>query len=504
MNRPRPDSNGTVEPPRTFGGTLGKLGPGMIIAGSIVGSGELIATTKVGAEAGFVLLWLIVLGCVIKVFAQVEMGRYAITWGRTPLSALNEVPGPRFRVNWLVWYWAGMTLLIVSQQGGIVGGVGQALAIARPLTVAGETYGAVQDSLTRARVELALAGRTGGLDLSAQQAGVDSLTVRAGSLAEPADAYIWAGLVAVVTAVLLYAGRYRLIQAVSTVLVMAFTVMTIASVIALQQTTWAVSAAEFWSGLSLRLPADVPGINPVATALAAFGIIGLGSSELIMYPYWCLEKGYAKYAGPRDGSPGWADRARGWVRVLYTDAWLSMIVYTFATVAFYLLGAAVLWRIGLNPAGGNMVRTLAEMYVPVFGPWGEWVFLFGAVAVLYSTFFVAAAGNARMVADGLGLFGLHSGSEETRMRWTRAISVLWPLVAVSILFFVRAPVAMVLASGLAQAVMLPMLGVAVLYFRYRRLDVRLRPGRVWDGFLWLSCAGFLVVGGWAVVGFLTR
>lgn len=90
------------------------------------------------------------------------------------------------------------------------------------------------------------------------------------------------------------------------------------------------------------------------------------------------------------------------------------------------------------------------------------------------------------------------------MRWTRAISVLWPLVAVSILFFVRAPVAMVLASGLAQAVMLPMLGVAVLYFRYRRLDARLQPGRVWDGFLWLSCVGFLVVGAWAVVGFLTR
>jgi hypothetical protein len=109
-----------------------------------------------------------------------------------------------------------------------------------------------------------------------------------------------------------------------------------------------------------------------------------------------------------------------------------------------------------------------------------------------------------MVADGLGLFGAHSGSEESRMRWTRVISAIWPLVAVAILFFVRAPVARVLASGLAQAVMLPMLGVAVLYFRYRRLDPRLRPGRVWDAFLWLSCLGFLVVAGWAVGGLLTR
>lgn len=83
-----------TEPPRTLGSTLLRLGPGMIIAGSIVGSGELIATTKTGAEAGFWLLWLIVLGCVIKVSTQVEFGRHAITWSQTPLSALNSVPGP--------------------------------------------------------------------------------------------------------------------------------------------------------------------------------------------------------------------------------------------------------------------------------------------------------------------------------------------------------------------------------------------------------------------------
>jgi len=34
------------EPPRTLGATLLRLGPGMIIAGSIVGSGELIATRR--------------------------------------------------------------------------------------------------------------------------------------------------------------------------------------------------------------------------------------------------------------------------------------------------------------------------------------------------------------------------------------------------------------------------------------------------------------------------
>ncbi len=92
-----------IEPPVHLIGVIRYIGPGLIIAGSIVGSGELIATTKAGAEAGFTLLWLILIGCVVKVFAQIEFGRYAIISGKTTLDALDEVPGPRIkgRGNWL-------------------------------------------------------------------------------------------------------------------------------------------------------------------------------------------------------------------------------------------------------------------------------------------------------------------------------------------------------------------------------------------------------------------
>jgi hypothetical protein len=150
-----------------------------------------------------------------------------------------------------------------------------------------------------------------------------------------------------------------------------------------------------------------------------------------------------------------------------------------------------------------MVRTLAAMYEPVFGAWAQGVFLFGAFAVLYSTFFVVAAGYSRLVADGLGLFGFHDRTEATRMRWTRWISCLWPFLALGTYLFFQAPVAMVLASGVAQAVMLPMLGVAALYFRYRRADARLIPGRWWDVLLWLSCLGFLIAGGWSLYSVMT-
>ena len=262
---------------------------------------------------------------------------------------------------------------------------------------------------------------------------------------------------------------------------------------------WAVTGGEVVRGLSFHLPPAGPqDVHPVRTALGAFGIIGIGAAELIMYPYWCLEKGYAKFSGPRDGSPGWLERARGWIHVLHVDAWLSMVIYTFATVAFYLLGAAVLGRTGLNPEGRDMVRTLAAMYIPVFGPAAYVIFLSGAFAVLYSTLFVAAAGNARMVADALGLYGFTDNSEAGRVKWTRRISAAWPFLALLLYVFVRAPSAMIVACGIAQSIMLPLLGGAALYFRYRRSDPHLRPGRLWDAMLWTAFAAFLVVGAWSI------
>jgi Mn2+/Fe2+ NRAMP family transporter len=507
---PGPTQTAGIEsPPRSVLGTLSRLGPGMIIAGSIVGSGELILTTKTGAEAGFWLLWLIIIGCVIKVSTQIEFARHTITWGQTPLTALNDVPGPRLRVNWLLWYWTFMTILVVFQQGGILGGVGQTLAIGCPLTRDGAEYNRLQDELVRSRISLQSLQNQGRDDpkVAELQQNVARLTQQIAGRSEPSDPYLWAAILAVVTSILLYVGRYQLIQVIATALVATFTIVTILTVVALQMHPgWAIQGHELAQGLSFHLPPADPtgGGNPMRTAFGAFGIIGIGAAELIMYPYWCLEKGYARFTGPRDGTAAWLARARGWIRVLHVDAWTSMVVYTFATLAFYLLGAAVLGRIGLHPGERDMVPTLAAMYIPVFGPLAYVIFLSGAFAVLYSTLFVAAAGNSRMVADALGLYGVTDGSEAGRIKWTRRISAVWCFVALLLYVWVRAPATMIVACGIAQSIMLPLLGAAALYFRYRRSDPALRPGRLWGLMLWVAFVAFLIVGGWSVFTVLAR
>ncbi len=483
----------TMDPPTSVLGIIKHLGPGIIIAGSIVGSGELIATTLAGAKAGFILLWLIILGCIIKVFAQVEFARHTMIWSKTPMKALNDVPGPRYKANWILWFWLFMTALIVVQQGGILGAIGEACTMVLPLTQGGHDYNVYMSEKIAAEISAVISPGITGNAAPVEAAAQKVVPV-------PQDIVMWAVGISIVTSALLFYGRFIVIQWVSTILVFAFTLVTIINLVMLQgDPKWAISMSDLTSGLSLSLPATIGGVSSLAVAMAAFGIIGVSASELIQYPYWCLEKGYAKYTGIRDGTVAWKNRALGWIRILKIDAWAAMVVYTFCTVAFYLMGATVLWRIQMMPSGSNLVRTLGEMYVPVFGDWAQVIFVIGAIAVLYSTFFLAAAGMSRVVADGLGLFGLLKNDDENRMWWTRLICGIWPILALTMFLYVNAPVKMILWSGITQAIMLPILGLAALYFRYKCIDIEeLKPNKAWDSFLLVSVLGMFAVGFWTI------
>ena len=103
------------------------------------------------------------------------------------------------------------------------------------------------------------------------------------------------------------------------------------------------------------------------------------------------------------------------------DAWLSMVMYTVATLSFYLLGAAILNRQGLTVGNVDAIDTLGRMYVHALGDGGLWLFGVGAFMVLYSTLFVSSASNARLAADAgqlAGLFTFRSPADRLRIiRW---------------------------------------------------------------------------------------
>jgi manganese transport protein len=433
-----------TEAPTTLRAILKRIGPGLILSASIVGSGELIATTTLGAEVGYVALWVILLSCFIKPAVQSEIGRYVIATGETGAEGFNHVPGPRlFGANWIVWSWAIMVLVTWFQIGAMFGGVAQVLNQIAP-----------------------------GVPIEA-----------------------WIVFEVIVSLVLLLGGHYERIEKLATLKVGLFTMLTFLCAAILVSQRQYFDPQDLADGFKFQLPGA-----GLATAIAVFGITGVGAAELFMYAYWCVEKGYARFTGKRDGSEAWKRRAHGWIRVMNVDILASMVIYTIATIAFYLLGAGILNRQGLVPAAKDMIPVLSKMYTQTLGPWALWLFYLGAVATLYGTIFAATAGNCRVFADMVRLMkGFDRTDYATRCKVRNRFIWAHLIVPAGAMMWIGSPVQMVKWGGVAQALMLPIIAIGVLYLRHKRLPREVAPSGLITVMLWITSLIIIAVMGWYAV-----
>ncbi|MFJ9125560.1 Nramp family divalent metal transporter [Streptomyces sp. NPDC102340] len=436
--------------PETFRGRLRRLGPGLILSAAVVGSGELITTTSLGAKAGFALLWLVIISTAVKVWVQMELARWTILTGRPALDGFRDI-GPRIgRLSWINWLWIGMDFAKMFQRGGIIGGTAAACSILLPIH---------------------------GGSLS-----VTSLT-------------IWALIVTAGAVLILQTGKYHVVERVEVIGITLKTVITVGLALALPLTAFGYGSADLAEGLSFQIPAGTVGI-----ALAMFGITGVGADEMTTYTYWCLEKGYARWTGPDDGTEERARRAEGWLKVMRLDVGVSWLICTLCTLSFYTIGASVLHPQGLVPEGNDMITTLSHMYTDVLGPWAQYLFLAGAIAVLFSVTVASSASVPRLWTNTLGLLGVVDW-HDVRSR-TRTIRVLtWCLPPVWMCFFlwVQSPVLMVQIGGIGGGIFLLAVVIAVWRLRYTGVPPRFRANPWLTAALVISSAAIVCLGVYGVL-----
>ncbi len=437
---------GATPPPTSWRRRLRYLGPSVVISGAIVGSGEMILTSGLGAAAGFVMLWWVLLSCWIKSLIQAELARYTLVSGDTYVRAINRLPFQIRIGRGHVSFAVAISLIALVPSlvglGGVIGGAGQALTLLAP---------AVPSTLA-------------------------------------------AGLLAAITIAVLITGSYRILENVMLVLVMIFTGATLVCAILMQGTEFAVTRAELASGFTFSFPPEL-----IVAAMAVYGFTGVNSLEISAYQYWCVEKGYPNFIG-RSDAPGWETRARGWIKVMQTDVWVTLALLTCATVPFYMLGAGVLKKLGKEPDGLETLSMLSEMFTQTLGPWSLWLFGIGAFCILFSTMISAVAGGARYIPDYIMELGyLKRRNLAARRFWIRAYCTVGPIFCFTVYMWIQNPRLLITISALVAGLLLPIQSGAVLWLHKKRMDPRILPGRGIRAGIW---AIFLVE--LALVGFVIR
>lgn len=436
------------EPPLRFIDRLKFLGPGFILSASIVGSGELIATTILGAKAGFAAFWIIILSCLIKVAVQLQYGKHAIWTGETTMKSFNLLPGKRIgKGSWSLWVVFILTFFKIIQLGGMVGGTAIVLDMLFP--------------------------------------GIPILS--------------WTIIVALSAAVLIYKNYYPLVEKGSMIMIGFFTLLTLGSLYLLEETSYAFTWMQVWENLRFNLPPE-----HMLVAIGAFGITGVAADETIAYNYWCIEKGYAAYCGPKtNGISDTARKARaeGWVKVMYTDAIVAMILYTIVTAAFYLLGAAILYKRGEIPEGNQLIEKIALIYTESLGPEIKSAYLVGAFFVLFSSVFASLAAWTRIFSDIFGQLGwIDFSNLKQRKTTVAALAFVFPALWVLMYYTLNSPVLMILSGGVIGSFLLLLVGYGAIHFRYFRKSES-TPSAVFDVFFWISLSSILFVAVYGLYSF---
>ncbi|MEU5251502.1 Nramp family divalent metal transporter [Streptomyces longwoodensis] len=82
------------------------IGPGVVVAATGVGAGDLVATLIAGSNFGYTLLWAAVVGCLVKISLAEAAGRWHLATGRTLFdgwASLGRWTGWFFAVYAVVW-----------------------------------------------------------------------------------------------------------------------------------------------------------------------------------------------------------------------------------------------------------------------------------------------------------------------------------------------------------------------------------------------------------------
>ena len=334
-----------------------RLGPGLIFAAAAVGTSHVVQSTRAGADFGLTLSVLILLICALKY----PLFRFAADYA----AATGE--------NLIRGY---------GRQG-------------RPLVLLMFVTSAIEAVAATAGVSLVSA--------SILQ------WILGLSLPDVTAAALLLGATALVVAI----GRYALLERLTGVLVILFSVLTLITTLACLPM---LGRAE-----STLFPAFPLTAGNWSFAIAVSGWMPIGNTAAMMLAAWVLAK------------TGSGSRSLTTVRFDFNLGYLASVLLA---LCFLIVGAAVLHGAGeqIPAASGAFVTTFVSLYTRAIGDWSALVVSLAALAVMYSTLLAIVDGFPRMLGEFAAELTAHP-EEDRANRWYLPAMVFVVVAATLVLYF---------------------------------------------------------------------
>jgi Mn2+/Fe2+ NRAMP family transporter len=374
---------------------LRHVGPGIMAAATGVGAGDLVATMVAGSRFGYTLLWAVIVGTVFKIALAEAVGRWHLSSGSTILS------GWRVLGKWVLVYFGAYAI------------------------VWGFVYGATAMSAS-------------GLPLNA--------------LFPAVPLRVWGILCGVVGFLLVWFGRYRLIEKVMTAFVGIMFITVVGTAILV-----APNLMDAAAGFVPTLPS-----GSLVYVLGLIGGVG-GTITMAAYGYWTMAKGW---------------RSSRWLSMMRLDNTVGYVTTGIFVVAMLVVGSELLMHQQIID-GDEGLLLLGDRLAGDYGQWARIPFLIGFFTVSFSSLVGVWNGVSLLFADWWRTVRLPAGTEDTgedyeskagsRSRPYRCY-VLWLTFPPMALLFLDKPFQITVTYGVLGALFMPVLaGTLLVLLNSRRI-----------------------------------
>jgi len=454
------------------------MGPGIVMAGLAIGSGELIMWPWITSIVGAQLLWAAAIGIFLQLWINIEIGRWSIVTGESPFTGMVRV------IKTIVYVWVFMIVVGKFLPGW-----------------ARETGIALRD-----------------------------LIFGPGHSSPP---WVWTAIVFAAVAAILF-GPKVIYEAVERSIMFLIVVI----VVGLIYVVWEIGSMDLfmamWDGVTnifdfpdfpVPVFADDGSIRDELSFSRFFGAVvfaGAGGLGNLYYAYYLREKGIGMGARmptlmsaahkheTKEMDTGFLypeteenqKRFRDWFRYVVTDQVLFFWLLGSFTMFLFIFGAlAVLHPIGLVPDRGSLVWDLASILEESMGTSGRYLFLVVGMAALFSTQLGGVDGGSRIFSDLLHTNFKFGKWFKLEQWYLILVSTTMIIGTFSVWFFEQYDIAgldflfiSALIGGFAMAVYVPLL----LYMNLTYLPKSARPGWINIFFMVIASAMYIGFAGYTI------